>query len=101
MGIISFVIYIITSVVLFSGNNWPCIDPRKEKRFRSKSNLIFGEKMSWLLDMYWNERWIDRKLTFCNLDDHLQSVEEEIVKKHSVESFLQFTKVKSKVIFII
>ena len=57
--------------------------------------------MSWLLDMYWNERWIDRKLTFCNLDDHLQSVEEEIVKKHSVESFLQFTKVKCKVIFII
>ena len=56
--------------------------------------------MSWLLENYWKERWIDRKLTFCNLDDHLLNIEDEIVQKHSVESFLQFTKVIPLMIII-
>ena len=56
--------------------------------------------MSWLLENYWTERWIDRKLTFCNLEDHLLNVEEEIVQKHSLESFLQFTKVRTVMNFI-
>ena len=59
----------------------------------SKSNIIFGEEMSWLLGKYWEERWIDKELTFCNLDDHDKNIEENFVQKHSVESFLQFTKV--------
>eukprot|EP00092_Neocalanus_flemingeri_P023132 GFUD01025081.1.p1 GENE.GFUD01025081.1~~GFUD01025081.1.p1 ORF type:complete len:565 (+),score=137.16 GFUD01025081.1:64-1758(+) len=78
--------------IYLSGNNWPCIDPNKEKRLRSKSNLNFGEQMSWLLDDYWQERWIDQKLTFCNLDVQLHIAANEVVQKHSVESFLQFTK---------
>ena len=57
--------------------------------------------MSWLLENYWKERWIDRKLTFCNLDDHLLNIEDEIVQKHSVESFLQFTKVSNSMTIII
>ena len=57
--------------------------------------------MSWLLENYWKERWIDRKLTFCNLDDHLLNVEDEIFQKHSVESFLQFTKVRILILIII
>ena len=57
--------------------------------------------MSWLLENYWKERWIDRKLTFCNLDDHLLNVEDDIFQKHSVESFLQFTKVRILILIII
>ena len=57
--------------------------------------------MSWLMENYWKERWIDRKLTFCNLDDYLLNVEDEIVQKHSVESFLQFTKESNNMIIII
>jgi hypothetical protein len=56
--------------------------------------------MSWLLENYWKERWIDRKLTFCNLDDHLLNIEDEIVQNHSVESFLQFTKVSNSMTII-
>jgi len=78
--------------IYLSGNNWPCIDPAQEKKMRSKSSLRFGEEMSWLLEEDWDERWIDKKLTFCNLDDHDKNVEEQLVLKHSVESFLQFTK---------
>ena len=57
--------------------------------------------MSWLLENYWKERWIDRKLTFCNLDDHLLNTEDEIIQKHSVESFLHFTKVRTTLSIII
>ena len=57
--------------------------------------------MSWLLENYWKERWIDRKLTFCNLNDHLLNIEDEIVQKQSVESFLHFTKVRTTLSIII
>ena len=66
----------------------------------SKSNIIFGEEMSWLLEQYWEERWVDKKLTFCNLNDHDRNIEENFVQKHSVESFLQFTKVIILLMFL-
>jgi len=78
--------------IYLSGNNWPCIDPSKEKRFRSKSSLQFGEDMSWLLEDYWTERWIDQNKTFCNLDGHLQTDDNETGQKHLVHSFLLFTR---------
>ena len=87
--------------VLYLGNNWPCIDPTKEKQFRSKSNLKFGEQMSWLLEDYWRQKWMDHKLTFCNLDGDLQNIEDESLQKHSVDSFLQFTKVTANIIILI
>ena len=40
-------------------------------------------------------------MTFCNLDDHLLTIEDEIFQKHSMESFLQFTKVRILILIII
>ena len=74
------------------GNYWPCIDPMMRKRFRSKSNLMFGEEMFWLLEGYWKERWIDQKLTFCNMEN-ITTKSDESARKSLVFSFLQFTQV--------
>ena len=79
----------------FIGNNWPCINPKNEKRVRSKSSLQFGEEMSWLLEDNWTERWIDQNSTLCNLDRNLHTVGDETVQKHFVHSFLLFTEVTS------
>jgi len=76
----------------FIGNNWPCINPKNEKRVRSKSSLQFGEEMSWLLEDNWTERWIDQNSTLCNLDRNLHTVGDETVQKHFVHSFLLFTE---------
>ena len=75
------------------GNNWPCIDPKREKRLGSKSSLLLGKEMSWLLEDYWSQRWVDKSLTFCNLDEHLIEDEDHVMQKHSLQSFLTFTKV--------
>ena len=90
MGELSKIFHIIVFIL---GNNWPCIDPMKEKRLGSKSSLLLGKEMSWLLEDYWSRRWVDKSLTFCNLDEHLIDDEDHALQKHSLLSFLTFTKV--------
>ena len=84
-----------------SGNDWPCLDPNKEKHEGSKTNLQFGREMSWLLGHKWKQQWTDRENTFCKFAHDEDIVEEEVeVNKHSLISFLQFTEVSLWFLFI-
>jgi len=79
--------------IFLSGNDWPCLDPNKEKHEGSKTNLQFGREMSWLLGQNWEQQWSDRENTFCKFAHDEDIVEEEVeVNKHSLISFLQFTE---------
>ena len=47
------------------GSDWPCLDPTTSKHKRSKSSLLFGLSMTWLLDTRWEEVWGDQETTNC------------------------------------